>query len=752
MNRARVSPSPIPPPANAGAAAPGAQPPVVRTDALPPGTRLEQCIIERVIGASSFGIVYAAFDESTQHRVAIKEYLPDTLALRAADGLNVELRATVHADAFERGRCAFVGEAQLLQRRRHPSLLQVLAHWSAHDTVYRSMPFYGGSSLLSLRQAMASPPDEASLRALLDGLLGAIETLHEAGSLHREIAPSNILLQPDDRPILMDSAAVRRAVVGDQARALMRLLEPSFAPIEQTSPSPERPQGPWTDLYSLGAVLRFCISGKLPPPSSLHALPQVEPMAVLVRRMQERFPLIHYSASFLTAIDAALAVGAEHRPHSVAEFRARLEDHPPSFAPYSESDADTVVFGTRGQEPTLGESAWTKPAEEPVPSYVAPPVAPPPVRADVAPPPVRAEFAPPPVRSDSAPPVQAHSTWSRDEPHLGASSFAMPPPRYEPDPFGPGSEDLGAIPGRGGGASNHNGVFNFAEAARRRRRRRGWAIAISLLLAAGAAAWLVDQQRLTELAQSTLARAMREEVLGHPDKVTPAIPTEPEPTGAVTSLAGEAPRAPVSDMTAPNTTAATAPVAPGAAQSVRAGNVTQPAAQAPAQLTGQTPAPAAPAAMNAQPGMPAAANGISVDQMSRAAAAERAAGNRAATNRGGADRVATDRLASDRGGRLNATANPIAPPQPVARGDTTARMSSGAAQSRQSLPSAPPPNAQPPREQVAVPPEMRVTSPREACGDRTQFSLYRCMQSQCATGRWMRHPQCIRLRETDEVD
>src|SRR5687768_9964922 len=167
------------------AAAREAPRPTARPDALLPATRLEEFEIERVIGTSGFGLVYLANDEAFERRVAIKEYLPDTLAMRGSDGMQVVLRASAHADAFERGRRAFIEEAQLLARCHHPSLVHVQRHWESNGTVYRAMPFYPGQTLLELREAMDAPPDEASLRALLEGLLGALEKLHEAGALHR---------------------------------------------------------------------------------------------------------------------------------------------------------------------------------------------------------------------------------------------------------------------------------------------------------------------------------------------------------------------------------------------------------------------------------------------------------------------------------------------------------------------------------------------------------------------------------------
>ncbi|HEX5633971.1 MAG TPA: protein kinase, partial [Gemmatimonadales bacterium] len=253
-----------------------------RTDTLPAGTRIAAYEVERVLSTSSFGIVYLGLDRASGRRVALKEYFPDTLAVRGGDGQQVVLRGETQAEAFERGRRAFVEEAGVLGRLDHPSLLRVLAHGQSHGTVYRAMPYYPGTPLQRLREAMGTAPDEATLRALVEGLLEPLALLHAAGCLHREVTPWSILLLPDDRPVLMDWGAARRAIVGDQARALMTLLTPSFAAPEVIAPAGDRPQGPWTDLYALAAVVRYCISGQLPPPAGLRSLPAEESIGRLV--------------------------------------------------------------------------------------------------------------------------------------------------------------------------------------------------------------------------------------------------------------------------------------------------------------------------------------------------------------------------------------------------------------------------------------------------------------------------------------
>jgi non-specific serine/threonine protein kinase len=68
----------------------------------------------------------------------------------------------------------------------------------------------------------------------------------------------------------------------------------------------------------------------------------------------------------------------------------------------------------------------------------------------------------------------------------------------------------------------------------------------------------------------------------------------------------------------------------------------------------------------------------------------------------------------------------------------------------------PPKRTKPAATAVARAPERArpaaLLSPREACGERTQFSLYRCMQTECERPAFLHHPQCERLRSTDSVD
>lgn len=323
--------------------------------ALPPGTLLDHYRIQRVLSVSGLSAVYLAKDEVADLWVAIKEYLPTNLVEQSISSRAV-LRGAAHATAFKRGKFAFLSESRALASCDHPSLLRVNRILNLQGTVYRVMPCYQGRVLQSVRQEAAQASDEASLRWLLEGVLGALEVLHEHEYVHGAISPDNILLLADDRPLLMDFSAVRRAVVSPETQRLMALLAPSYQAAEQVQPrSPEGVPGPWSDVYSVGAVLYFCIAGELPPRG------RREPIAAVAHRLQVRQPSLRYSEALLGAIDAALQENIQDRPQSVAEFRRLMEATPshqggPSVRPDDELASAQDQAADQPAETLAGES------------------------------------------------------------------------------------------------------------------------------------------------------------------------------------------------------------------------------------------------------------------------------------------------------------------------------------------------------------------------------------------------------------
>jgi len=299
---------------------------------LPTLVRLQGYEIRGVLAQSSFAVVYRAYDPALKRHVAIKEYLPEALALRHADG-RVRPRAPARAEAFERGLQAFVAEAEFLARCKHPSLLHVQRVIRCHGTVYRVMPECHCPTLLQHRQQLAAPPAARTLRAWLDDLLGALQALHDEGCVHGAVAPGNVLLQPDGRPLLLDLDAVRGELVSDRTQSMMAALQPCFEPIEQRAPVSYMVLGPWTDLYALAATLRYCIDGRLPsPPHVPSATPPFEPLEALWQRLRVAHPALDAEPPWLRALDACLRESPQDRPQSVAQLR-RLLDAPPAVLP-----------------------------------------------------------------------------------------------------------------------------------------------------------------------------------------------------------------------------------------------------------------------------------------------------------------------------------------------------------------------------------------------------------------------------------
>jgi hypothetical protein len=272
--------------------------------------------IKEVIGGGGFGIVYRAWDHQLERTIAIKEFMPSSLAVRG-DDMTLVLRSERFGKAFSAGLNSFIQEARLLARFNHPNLLHVLRFWVQNDTAYMGTLFYSGTTLSRLREQKPELINEAWIRRTLPMLFGAIKTIHDEGYLHRDISLDNIQIQDNGLPVLLDFGSARRTI-GNLSDETETMLRPGFAPIEQYTDDNESEQGPWTDIYALGAVLRTLIVGSPPPVSVVRSIQDT--CKPLVEIMPQG-----YSIPLLQAIDRALALHMEDRPQSIDEFAALIE-------------------------------------------------------------------------------------------------------------------------------------------------------------------------------------------------------------------------------------------------------------------------------------------------------------------------------------------------------------------------------------------------------------------------------------------
>ena len=279
---------------------------------LPIGTSIQEFRIKAVLGEGGFAIVYLADDVSLHREVALKEYMPAALAVRATDW-RVGPRSGSHRETFAKGLSSFINEARMLARFKHPALIDVLRFWTENGTAYMAMPYYRGKTLRQLARDPGAIRDEAGVRRLIEPILNALELMHRDNCFHRDISTDNIMVLPDGSPVLLDFGAARR-IVADPEQVATIILKPGFAPIEQYSDDLEAaPQGPWTDIYALSAVCYFIISGKMPTASVARIVrDSVIPLASM--------SLTGFTQGFLQALDRGLGVHPVDRPQTVREF------------------------------------------------------------------------------------------------------------------------------------------------------------------------------------------------------------------------------------------------------------------------------------------------------------------------------------------------------------------------------------------------------------------------------------------------
>ena len=270
--------------------------------------------IERILGAGGFGITYEAYDIGLASKVAIKEYFPTQFGLRDST-YSVRPRSEGDREIFERLRSSFIREARTLNQFDHPAIVRVLNVFEAYGTAYMVMKYETGQSLKAWLADLVRLPTQEELDRLTAPLLDALEAMHNSAFLHRDIAPDNIIVRADGSPVLLDFGASRR-VMGEMTGTLTGVVKKGYSPQEQYA-TDGRSQGPWTDIYSLGATLYRCVSGDTPEEATQRILDDQVVSAVDSGGGR-------YRPGFLRAIDAAMMLRPADRPQSVAEWRKML--------------------------------------------------------------------------------------------------------------------------------------------------------------------------------------------------------------------------------------------------------------------------------------------------------------------------------------------------------------------------------------------------------------------------------------------
>lgn len=236
------------------------------TRCLKPGVILkERYKIEEVIGAGGFGITYRAWDPLLQSYVAIKEYYPSGIATRSADSSKVCVPVGQEQREYHRGRIRFLKEAQDVARfQSEPNIVSIYDYLEENDTAYMVMEYLHGCTLKQYIREHGGRLDTDHILHICLSVLDALAVVHKAGMIHRDISPENIFICEDLTVKLIDFGAAKQVYL-DGKQTMSVVLKPGYAPPEQYAKKDK--QGPWTDIYALGATLYFAATGEKPEES-----------------------------------------------------------------------------------------------------------------------------------------------------------------------------------------------------------------------------------------------------------------------------------------------------------------------------------------------------------------------------------------------------------------------------------------------------------------------------------------------------
>ena len=306
---------------------------------LPPGTVLkERYLIGRVLGEGGFGITYIGCDLQLEVRVAIKEYFPkEKVGRRSERSLTVSCSTRMLEETFEADLNRFLREARTMAKlAKQPNIVTVYDFFRDNGTAYIVMEYIDGTTFKSLAQQRGGRIPAWELLHLIEPLFFALQTMHDAGLIHRDISPDNIMLE-NGIVRLLDFGCTRDV---SSDKTMTSTLKANYAPVEQYQ---GKGQGPWTDVYSLAATIYYCLTGIMPP-QAVDRL--VEDELILPRKLD-----VDLTERQEAALLRGMHLRRRQRYQSMTEFHAALyegieEMKPEPVSPVSVSPAPEKLPGT----------------------------------------------------------------------------------------------------------------------------------------------------------------------------------------------------------------------------------------------------------------------------------------------------------------------------------------------------------------------------------------------------------------------
>jgi serine/threonine protein kinase len=332
--------------------------------ALRPGTMITGYEIVRVIGAGGFGITYEGYNPITERRVAIKEFFPRGIASRE-DATRIAFSKNddeIVAWALKR----FAESTTRLAKLKHPNIIEVLNYVADNGTGYMVMELVEGLTLEEWLRAKKSAPELVELGPIFDPVFDALEYVHKSGLIHRDIAPDNIMIRGDGRPVLIDFGALKQ--IADQTLAhgpvpkSFGVSKANYSPPEQSDDSSS--VDPRMDVYSLAATIYRAFAGKPPIDADKRktdtALKGQDSYVPLAQATPKPLP-----TEFSSAIDTALSLRPRERPATVAEFRAKLAERASEQVSEQTNEPATRVIKPQARPDAVPVSTYSEPTPPP---------------------------------------------------------------------------------------------------------------------------------------------------------------------------------------------------------------------------------------------------------------------------------------------------------------------------------------------------------------------------------------------------
>lgn len=284
---------------------------------LPPDTRIGGYRVLRRLSSGGFGVVYLALDGAGQ-QVAIKEYLPASLATRAAGELLPKVPVE-KLSLYRLGLKSFFEEGRSLAQISHASVVSVLNFFRENETVYMVMNYLEGATLqdfiITARELKAQKVfRESTIRSLFDEVLRGLRIVHQHKMLHLDIKPANIFITDDNKAVMIDFGAARE-VLSKEGNFIRPMYTPGFAAPEMYRR--DCSMGPWTDIYAIGACIYACMQGF--PPNDVPQRTEKDRLALALSKLRGV-----YSDNLIEVVEWCMALDPLSRPQSVFTLQKEL--------------------------------------------------------------------------------------------------------------------------------------------------------------------------------------------------------------------------------------------------------------------------------------------------------------------------------------------------------------------------------------------------------------------------------------------